>query len=166
MSNNFNTNTGNNDEWLTPPYIIETLGPFDLDPCAPKIRPWAMAKLHYSKNEDGLSRPWKGRVWLNPPYGRETFFWLAKLSEHKSGIALIFARTETKGFHEQIWEKARAVMFFRGRLSFHYVTGQRGNTANAPSCLVTYSNQDTEKLAEAIRNKLINGKLVLLNGVK
>lgn len=166
MSNNFNTNTGNNEEWLTPPYIIEALGPFDLDPCAPKIRPWNMAKLHYSKNEDGLSRPWTGRVWLNPPYGRETFRWLAKLSEHKSGIALIFARTETKGFHEQIWEKASAIMFFRGRLSFHYVTGEKGNTANAPSCLVAYSSQDCEKMAEAVSNKLINGKLVLLNGVK
>lgn len=33
--NNFNTNTDNNDEWLTPPEIVEALGPFDLDPCSP-----------------------------------------------------------------------------------------------------------------------------------
>lgn len=164
MASNFNTNTRNNDEWLTPPYIIEALGPFDLDPCAPATRPWDMAKIHYCKNEDGLSLPWKGRVWLNPPYGRETFRWLARLSEHKSGIALIFARTETKGFHKHIWEKAHAILFFQGRLSFHYVTGQKGNTANAPSCLVAYSIHDTEKMIEAINNNLINGKLIFLNG--
>ena len=35
MTKNFNSNTDNNDEWLTPPYIIKELGEFDLDPCSP-----------------------------------------------------------------------------------------------------------------------------------
>jgi len=39
MTQNFNTNTENKDEWLTPPYIIKALGEFDLDPCAPINRP-------------------------------------------------------------------------------------------------------------------------------
>lgn len=59
------------DEWLTPPYIIESLGEFDLDPCSPVNRPWDTAKHHYNINDDGLSKDWFGRVWLNPPYGNQ-----------------------------------------------------------------------------------------------
>lgn len=55
------------DEWLTPPEIIRALGEFDLDPCAPIVRPWDMAKAHYTELDNGLIRPWHGRVWLNPP---------------------------------------------------------------------------------------------------
>lgn len=154
---NFNTNTDNNDEWLTPPELIAQLGPFDLDPCAPINRPWPMAARHYTKLEDGLTLPWDGRVWLNPPYGREAFKWLARLAEHRSGLALVFARTETKGFHDAVWDKAHSVFFFKGHLSFYKVTGERGGTANAPSCLVSYSSLDTYKIMHVeLAGKLIS----------
>lgn len=162
---NFNTNTENNDEWLTPPDLIKALGEFDLDPCAPhpNKRPWAMAKNHYHAEMDGLKLHWKGRIWLNPPYGRETFEWLERLAEHKNGIALIFARTETRGFHEQIWNKANAIFFFQGRLKFHKVSGEQGNCANAPSCLVSYSNKDSLIIEKAWENGLIKGKLIFIH---
>ena len=159
---NFNTNTQNHDEWLTPPEIIQALGPFDLDPCAPVTRPWQTAATHYTKRDDGLSRPWYGRVWLNPPYGNQTFQWLEKLSHHLSGLALIFARTETRGFHEQVWQKASSVFFFRGRLRFHYVDGSRGGTANAPSVLVAYSREDDLAIHRALERGAITGKHVKL----
>lgn len=159
---NFNSNTTNKDEWLTPPQILKAVGPFDLDPCAPIDRPWPMAKIHYTKNDDGLSKLWHGRVWLNPPYGAKTFAWLERLAKHGSGLALIFARTETRGFHAQIWDKADALFFFRGRLCFHYVTGEKGGTANAPSCLVSYSQDDTFTLERTWKDGLIQGKLVRL----
>lgn len=159
---NFNTNTQNHDEWLTPPDIIHALGPFDLDPCAPIVRPWEMAAKHYTVEDDGLSQPWEGRVWLNPPYGRETFKWMERLAEYKNGIALIFARTETQGFHAQIWDRAHSVFFFRGRLSFHFVDGRKGNTANAPSCLVSYDEMNTQRIAEAFTSGKISGRLVVL----
>jgi len=57
------------DEWLTPPEILRALGSFDLDPCSPINRPWPTARVHYTITDDGLSRPWMGRVWFNPPYG-------------------------------------------------------------------------------------------------
>jgi hypothetical protein len=57
---------------LTPRFVIDALGPFDLDPCPPKERPWDTARRHFTEADDGLSRPWKGRVWLNPPYGPQT----------------------------------------------------------------------------------------------
>lgn len=159
----FNLNTTNNDEWLTPPEILRALGPFDLDPAAPIIRPWDMAARHYTKRDDGMAQPWEGRVWLNPPYGRDTFRWLARLAAHDGGgLALIFARTETVGFHEQIWAKAHTIFFFRGRLRFHHVTGERGGTANAPSCLVSYSKADTATLQQAHAQGRLAGALINL----
>ena len=161
--NNFNTNIENKDEWLTPPYIIEALGTFDLDPCAPIVRPWATATEHYTINDDGLNKDWGSeRVWLNPPYGRKTFEWIEKLAERRKGIALIFARTETKGFHAQIWERADAVFFFKGRLKFYHADGTQGGCANAPSCLVSYSDYDTFLIGIAINHKLIKGRLIIL----
>lgn len=162
MTHNFNSNTHNKEEWLTPPNIIEALGKFDLDPCAPhpSVRPWDIAKIHYHKEMDGLSQQWDGRVWLNPPYGTKTFEWIKKLSEHGNGIALIFARTETKGFHTEIWDKADAIFFFKGRLCFHEITGKKGGTANAPSCLVAFGKENVK----AIENSALQGKLVILRG--
>ena len=69
--------------------------------------------VFYNVIDNGLNQRWQGRVWCNPPYGRETFKWLEKLANHKNGIALIFARTETRGFHEQIWEKANSIFFLK-----------------------------------------------------
>ena len=70
-------------EWPTPREFFdkcaEEFGPFDLDPCAPVNRPWEMAATHYTMHDDGLNRPWHGRVWCNPPYGRDTGAWLARL---------------------------------------------------------------------------------------
>jgi hypothetical protein len=114
-----------NDEWLTPPEILEALGPFDLDPCAPVNRPWPMASRHYTIQDDGLMKPWEGRVWLNPPYGLQAERWLRRLAEHGNGIALIFARTETEAFFSQVWERATGLLFIRGRLTFYRVDGTK-----------------------------------------
>ena len=58
MAKNFNSNTDNHDEWLTPLKIIEELGQFDLDPCSPHPdrRPWDTAKKHYHKENDAISK--------------------------------------------------------------------------------------------------------------
>lgn len=144
---NFNTVTDGHDEWITPKYIIDALGPFDLNPCSPgERRPWDTATYHLDKHDDGLSAPWFGRVWCNPPYGRETFRWLDKLSKHGNGVSLIFARTETKGFFEQVWEKADGVLFLKGRIRFCYIDGTEAKAPNAPSCLIAYGVNNTKIL--------------------
>jgi hypothetical protein len=48
------------DVWLTPPEIIEALGPFDLDPCAAINQPWPTAKNHFTLHDNGLVQPWGG----------------------------------------------------------------------------------------------------------
>lgn len=146
------------DTWLTPPHIVEALGPFDLDPCAaPEPRPWTTAAEHYTKPaQDGLSLPWHGRVWLNPPYSREAVHWLRRLADHGTGTALVFARTETSWFVEQVWERATLVLFLAGRLHFHYADGTRAPAnAGAPSCLVAYGDDDADRLvASGLRGGL------------
>lgn len=147
------------DEWLTPPEIIKELGEFDLDPCSPINRPWDTAKNHYSVLDHGLMREWYGRIWLNPPYGRETTHWLSKLVQHGNGIALIFARTETEMFFENVWDEADAVLFFRGRLYFHHVTGEKAAAnAGAPSVLIAYGENNVDSLRQVEHW----GKLILL----
>ena len=137
-----------NDEWLTPPHIIQALGQFDLDPCSPILRPWDTAVMHYSVLDDGLQLPWLGRVWLNPPYGREAATWLKRLSDHGDGVALIFSRTETEMFQCWVWDRADAILFLTGRLHFHFVDGTRAAAnSGAPSCLVAYGPRNAEALA-------------------
>jgi len=139
---------GKTDQWLTPPDLLALLGKFDLDPCSPIDRPWDTATRHYTAEDDGLSLPWYGRVWLNPPYGPETRKWLKKLADHGEGMAIIFARTETEMFFSQIWERASALLFLKGRLHFHRVDGTRAAAnAGGPSVLVAYGHSDALCLA-------------------
>ena len=127
------------DDWLTPPELIRRLGLFDLDPCCPKLMPWSTAKRQFTKADDGLAQPWEGRVWLNPPYSREATKWLAKMAAHKNGIALTFARTETRWFVQHVWKASVACLFIYGRLHFHRLDGSRAPAnAGAPSVLVAY----------------------------
>jgi hypothetical protein len=135
------------DVWLTPPYILKALGEFDLDPCAPMVRPWSIARSHYTKADGGLTLPWYGRVWLNPPYGAEAPHWIKRLASEGEGTALIFARTETAYFFEHVWDAADALLFLRGRVKFHYPDGRQcPNSAGAPSVLVAYGDRDAAKL--------------------
>ncbi len=148
------------DIWLTPKFIIDALGPFDLDPCTELQRPWDTAKQHFSIENDGLIQNWNGFVWCNPPYGNQTQHWLKKLSEHDNGIALIFARTETKMFFEHVWPKAKAIFFIKGRLRFCYSTGiQASDNCGAPSVLIAYGDEAVKRL----KASNIDGKLIYIN---
>jgi len=145
------------DEWLTPPEILEALGPFDLDPCAPVVRPWPTAAMHYTIQDNGLLRAWEGRVWCNPPYGTEVGRWLNRLSDHGNGMALIFARTETEAFYEHVWKKADAILFIRGRITFYRVDGTKAKAnGGAPSCLIAYGSDNASRLEySGIRGQFI-----------
>jgi DNA N-6-adenine-methyltransferase (Dam) len=137
--------------WLTPAAILAALGRFALDPCAaPSPRSWATADIHVELPTDGLAVDWVGRVWLNPPYGREMGPWLEKLANHGNGVACIFARTETDDWHEHVWPKASGILFIRGRINFYFPDGSRAKkNAGAPSVLVAYGASNVEALAQS-----------------
>lgn len=148
MSLSSHQRNGGHDEWLTPPEILSALGPFDLAPCAPVSPPWRTAAKQFSKPDDGLAQPWEGRVWCNPPFGREAAAWLQRMVEHDNGIALAPARTETRMFFSHVWPHASAILFLKGRPHFHYVTGERAPAnSGAPICLIAYGKANADKLA-------------------
>lgn len=147
------------DVWLTPPWLLRELGEFDLDPCSPLNRHWDTAKKHYTIEDDGLAQDWYGRVWCNPPYGPPMAQWLDRLSRHpEGGLALIFARTETKAFFDYVWDRADALLFIKGRIKFYTPEGKEGGTAGSPSVLIAYGQQEVETLAKC----QIAGKLIKL----
>lgn len=155
--------TAETDVWLTPPAILDALGPFDLDPCSSVGRPWDTAAKHYTIEDDGLAQEWEGRVWMNPPYGAQTGVWLERLAQHGDGVALIFARTETRMFFDWVWPHASALLFIQGRLHFHRPDGERARAnAGAPSVLVAYGKD----AAATLKGSGIAGAYVPLGDLK
>jgi len=153
--------------WLTPPWLIEKLGPFDLDPCYSEPRPWPTAARHYGESDccglGGLHLPWNGLVWCNPPYDKHAEAWLARCADHGNAITLIFARTETSAFHRQVWQRADAVFFFRNRLTFHAADGTKAKAnGGAPSVLVCYGTTAVERVERAH----LSGRMVHLHNAQ
>jgi hypothetical protein len=146
-------------EWYTPREIFNAIGlQFDLDPCSPgaNIVPWVPADIHYTIKEDGLILPWIGNVFMNPPYGSDTPAWFKRLTEHRQGVGLIFARTDTAWFHNYV-PLADAICFIRGRVQFVEADKAAEYAANlylpkggcgASSMLVAFG----EKCANAVMN--------------
>jgi hypothetical protein len=120
-------------------------------------RPWDTARNHYTIEDDGLIQPWFGRVWCNPPYGKEMVPFLERMVTHgPGGVVLIFARTETKAFFDYVWDRASAILFIKGRLKFHYPDGKEGESAGSPSVLIAYGDNE----AEVLRNCTIPGRFI------
>ena len=132
--------------WLTPPKLVAALGEFDLDPCSAGDMPWEIAKNKYTEKDDGLVQDWEGRVFMNPPYGRLLDPFLHKLAGHGNGIALVFARTETRAFFRNVWGRADAIMFLKGRVKFYRPDGTQGASSGSPSCLIAYGTSNVEAL--------------------
>lgn len=134
---------------------------FDLDPASPgkdKV-PWILADEHFTEN--GLLRPWHGRVWLNPPYGKETPDWLNKLALHGDGIALVFARTDTIWFHT-IACKADAICFLVGRIRFINEDGKRGDASGCGSMLLAWGNDCADILLNSSGGWIVDNRKLFL----
>jgi len=114
-------------EHYTPASVIELvvacLGEIDLDPCSNPGTPNVPAKVHYTVADDALQQPWGGRIYMNPPYGREIDTWISKLcAEYErrdngvtAAIALLPARTDTQWFKRL---RNYPCCFVEGRLTF------------------------------------------------
>src|SRR5271165_3839549 len=85
------------DDCYTPYWLFKAAGlVFDLDVAAP-VNP-AMrtcpARAYLTPVEDGLTTPWHGLVWMNPPYSKATR-WVDRWATHPTGLALLAAVPET-----------------------------------------------------------------------
>ena len=126
--------SSNTAEHYTPAHVLdlvlEVMGGIDLDPCAdPGCR--VPAAVHFTAAEDGLSKPWAGRVYMNPPYGRGIGSWVDRLvTFHQAGqveeaIALVPARPGPIWWR-RLTGHGGPVLFYSRRLKFV------GNKSSAP----------------------------------
>ena len=97
------------DDYYTPAWVFERMGvEFDLDVCAPPGGiPWIPAKRYFTQEDDGLSQPWEGLVWMNPPYS-EPGPWVARFLAHSNGVCLIPASNGRWFF--DLWQSADAMV--------------------------------------------------------
>jgi hypothetical protein len=77
-------------DFYTPAWIFDAMGlQFDLDVASPPQGvPWIPTKAFYTQLDDGLTSPWNGRVWMNPPFKKVTP-WVEKFIDHGNGVALL-----------------------------------------------------------------------------
>ena len=149
MSINTGLFTSETDMWATPQPFFDKLNDefgFTLDVCATADN--AKCEKYFTPEVDGLVQVWQGVCWMNPPYGREIGKWIAKAcNEAQWGratvVCLLPARTDTKYWHQYIWDKQNhkprpgvGVRFLEGRLKF----GDSKGSAPFPSAVVVFEN--------------------------
>ena len=127
----------------TPKYLFDKISSifnFSLDVCA--LPENAKCESYYTPKDDGLSKPWRGGVWCNPPYGREISSWVKKAYEESQKeynsfvLMLLPARTDTKWWWEYVQGKA-TLFFIKGRVKF----GDHNVGAPFPSVLALYMKE-------------------------
>ena len=128
-------------DWSTPQDFFDKLNEefhFTLDPCADDLN--HKCDKYYTEEQDGLKQDWSGEsVFCNPPYGRDVPKWVRKCFQEvysgscRCAVMLLHARTDTKWFHEYIYNRAE-VRFVKGRLKF----GGQKPPAPFPSMVVIF----------------------------
>lgn len=93
------------DDWGTPKALFRLLDGmfhFTLDPCSSEDN--HLCEKHYTRDDDGLSKPWKGeRVYMNPPYGKDIGLWTSKALQESQGGGVPGCRACTcKDGHEVV----------------------------------------------------------------
>lgn len=122
------------DEWYTPQEYVDAarrvMGSIDLDPASNALaQSRIQAGAFYTLEDDGLSKDWSGRVWLNPPYAQPAIMhFIEKLVQSigpvTEAILLTHNYTDTRWFHVAT-RAAKAICFTRGRIGFVSPEGKR-----------------------------------------
>jgi phage N-6-adenine-methyltransferase len=143
---------GGDDEWMTPPAILalarKVLGGIDLDPASnAPAQERVRATAFFTKEDDGLNRPWRGRLWLNPPYSRMLIgpFVTKLIAEYDAGrvtAAVLMTQlcTDVGWFHAA--ERAcAAVCYPRQRIHCDKPDGSKPHRALRPSAIFYFGDR-------------------------
>ena len=128
------------EEWSTPPDFFRLLDEefhFTLDPCATAAN--AKCARFFTKADNGLLQDWGSDVvFCNPPYGKQIPDWARKCHDAALNgatvVLLAHSRTDTRWFHDWVYQRAAEIRFVRGRLKF----GNRNQSAPFPSLVAIF----------------------------
>lgn len=116
---NFASRTGALREWWGNHHAVEDLDAVQLELAT------ALAAGRHVELRNGLVESWQGFVsfvYWNPPYGAALPGWMKKAADEGAAgvesIGLFPARTDTIAMHEQVFQRANAGVFVRGRINF------------------------------------------------
>lgn len=142
--------TSLNQSWETPQWLFNLLDSefhFEWDLAASSAN--SKCQSYYSADDDALRHEWRGRCWLNPPYGEGTgslATWVRKAYAEWVGSAdcrvivmLIPARTNTRWFHDCCM-RATELRFLKGRPKF----GNAKHGLPQPLVVVVFSTNPFE----------------------
>lgn len=141
--------------WNTPRWFIDriekALGRIALDPCSnswSEVR--AAREFRLERGKDGLSLPWRGLTYVNPPYGRAIAVWTARCADQAGEgaevIALVPSRTDT-AWWQAAARSCQAVVLWRGRFKF-MTQGKEADPAPFPSSVFYFGQRGDLFLAE------------------
>ena len=156
-----NATHDNDDEWYTPPAIVKAcraaMGGIDLDPASHEVANRCVkAKRYFTAEDDGLSQPWSGRVFLNPPYskraGKAEF--IAKLAASfdagtVTAATVVLSYDFSASWFEPLRGRYAAICLLRGRVQFYKATPGDGHDPALGTSLV-YLGPDVGRFSEAV----------------
>jgi hypothetical protein len=150
-------NSGEN-EWYTPaPYIDaarSVMGAIDLDPASCEVaNATVQASMFFTKDDDGLTKPWRGRLWMNPPYEKGLIDKFAtkmadsvRAGDVVEACVLVNNATETQWF-DAMASVASALCFPKGRVRFLSPSGEKGAPLQGQA--VIYVGPNVQRFAKA-----------------
>lgn len=150
-------NSGEN-EWYTPPKYTEAakrvMGGIDLDPASNSVaNEFVKADAFYTKEDDGLTKPWYGRVWLNPPYAQPLIAQFAEAAvgkfssaEFEQAVVLVNNATDTKWL-QSMMKACSAACFLEGRIRYLDKTGEPKNSP-IQGQVVLYFGEDIQRFTD------------------
>ena len=141
-----------NDNLITPKYIIDELGGFDLDPCAGEFTKIGEVNWCDVRGENGLEKEWFGFVFCNPPFSQKEI-WIKKMIKHNNGILLLPERGSAPWFGPLA--KVAGKYFVMGK-KINFDGGSSSN--NVGSVFFLFGNEAETR----ILNSCLPGHLVMV----
>lgn len=147
-------NSGNN-EWYTPAEYVEAaraaMGNIDLDPASSELANQTVkATSFYTAENSGLEWPWRGRVWMNPPYGKKFIGKFigklcSSLDEKRIDEACVMVNnaTDTEWF-QSMASRMSACCFIKGRVKFNDHNGEPKNTPLQGQAIIYFGDKTRE----------------------
>lgn len=133
--------TSDKQDWRTPQYLFDELNrefKFACDLFANDEN--ALCDNYFTKERSALCNEWFDCNFANPPYDTKIQNEAFRIAHHcaeyqnKTTVMLVPARTDTKRFHDYVFNYSYEVRFIKGRLKF----SDSKNPAPFPSCIIIF----------------------------